>query len=416
MVKKKIIIVSIFLLAFSGTADAIISVLKVSDGITVTFDAQTLVDPIGCVYIDSLYLTRLTPGEINVGSVIVDTVRFSKKLEGKSAFRVAIFIEGYEGNELTRQVYAGEFNNTLNFLGEAIIDTKLQNFVFKRFTELQQIRAKIKEEGALWKADLTSVFMLPDEDRVKLCGFRAPQTKGEYIPPQPKDSGRQFPPYLDWTNKDGVNWMTRVKDQGPAGTCWAFAGVGQAEALINIVTNTPNPNFDLAEQTVVSDCCRYCGDCAGGMHFWVLMYARNNGIPSETFDPYRARNGPCCKRPSKLWKIKSYSCVTWQDTTPAIIKNALQYHPLSTAVFAPTSGSWDWRAYTGGVYSYGGPATNPNHCVVFVGWNDNDEGGTQTWKIKNSWGEDWGENGYMRLKRGQNNHCGWYTFDADYEP
>ncbi len=413
MAKIKIILLLVFLFTFNGIARAGIGLSKSLTGITITFDSQKLDELIGCIYVDSVYLTRLTPKEIQIGQVVIDTSRFLKRLVGKSQFRIGVFIEGYARDMLVRNIQASNFTgvNYYSYQGEAIIEDRLQEFVFKRFTELRQIRAKIKEEGALWKADLTSAFMLPDEDRAKLCGFRTPQSKGEYTP-QPMDSGRQFPPYLDWTNKEGVNWMTSVKDQGAAGTCWAFAAVGQIEALINIVTNTPNPNFDLAEQTVVSDCCRYCGDCAGGMNFWVLMYARNNGIPYETIDPYRGRNGPCCKRPSKLWKIKSYSCVTWREANEINIKNALQNHPLSTAVYVDLG----WYSYVGGVYSYTGEPHDPNHAILFVGWNDNDEGGTQTWKIKNSWGEDWGENGYMRLMRGQNNNCGWYTFDADYEP
>ncbi len=83
--------------------------------------------------------------------------------------------------------------------------------------------------------------------------------------------------------------MTRVKEQGAAGTCWAFAAVGQVEAVINITTNIPNFNFDLAEQTLVSDCCLYYGACDGGMHFWALNYmwlirGQNNLCGWYTYD------------------------------------------------------------------------------------------------------------------------------------
>ena len=414
MLDKKMVFLISGLYVFSGVGNAGINLMKFGANIVINFDGQLINEPIGCIYVDSVYLARLAPGEIQSGRVIMDTTRFSKRLAGKQRFRVGIFIEGFSGNEIIRKIQAGNFSyggEGYNYTGETFIETALQDFVFRRFGELRKIRAKIKADWALWKADLTSVFMLPDEDRVKLCGFRAPQTKGEGTPLPPKGGSRQLPPYFDWTNKDGINWMTAVKDQGVgARTCWAFGTVGQVEALINIATNTPNPNFDLAEQTLVSDCCRYCGNCNGGMHFWALMYIRNHGIPVETIDPYTAMNGPCCKRPSKLWKITSYHCVTWQSADENAIKTALVNHPLSTSVYADTL----WYSYTGGVYSYTDSLRIPDHCVVFVGWNDNDEGGTKTWKIKNSWGDDWGENGYMRLIRGQNNRCGWYTFSAEY--
>lgn len=417
---KRIIFVLTGLFTFISIANAGINLLTTPTGTEVIFDSQTLKEPIGCIYIDNQYLSRLSADEIQTGKSVIETNKLLEKLHDTNFFQVTIFIEGFSGKVLIRKDLAGFFvhnpsrtENIFDYFGEGDIDSKLQKFVTLRFTELRRIRTKIIAEGAQWKANLTSVFMLPDEDREKLCGFRPPSGGMKGTPIQPKGSGLRFPPELDWTNMDGINWMTKVKNQSdprPAGTCWAFGTVGQIEALINIVEQNPDPYFDLAEQTLVSDCCRYCGDCDGGMNFWALHYIRNNGIPLESVDPYTAKNYPCDKRPSKVRKIQSYSKVTWKDNNENVIKNALQHHPLSTAVYVDDG----WYSYTGDVYSYTGSAAGPNHCVVFVGWNDNDEGGTQTWKIKNSWGEDWGDNGYMRLIRGQPNRCGWFSYDAEY--
>ncbi|MGQ9535023.1 MAG: C1 family peptidase [bacterium] len=410
------------LFSFSSPVNANVGLSKSFRGIIIAFDSQELNDPIGCVYIDSVFLTRLTPQEIRLGEVIVDTTRFSKRLAGKRQFRIGVIIEGYSGNEVIRKIEAGKFSyigDIFNYLGGTTIENNLQEFIFKRFAELRQVRVKIKEEGALWKADLTAAFMVPDSEICGLFGLKPLLVRIEGIPMWKKGSNLRFPPQLDWTNKEGINWMTKVKEQSlpgkSCGSCWAFGTVGQVEALINITTNTPNPNFDLAEQTLVSDCCRYCGDCTGGMNFWALMYIKDSGIPLESVDPYASENGLCDKRPSQLLRISSYSCVVWKDYTHEdAIKSALETNLLSTGLHADYQ---DFLAYAGGVFTTPDSARywHPDHCVVLVGWNDNDEGGIPTWKIKNSWGEDWGENGYMRIKRGIDS-LGVYTFDADYVP
>ncbi|MCX7995530.1 MAG: C1 family peptidase [candidate division WOR-3 bacterium] len=421
MARNKSILLAMILFTFSSIAYARIGLTKLPERIKITFDSHELSEPIGCVYIDNTFLIRLTPQQIHRGETDIDTGRFSKRLGGRVTFRIAVFIEGYAGDMLIRWTQAGNFAgvNFYTYQGAGIIEDKLQEFVFRKFKELREIRANIKREGALWKADLTTAFMLPNEELQGLYGFNPPRYRVEGLSIPPKNIRTEFPPQHDWTNKDGINWMTAVKEQSipgkPCGSCWAFGAVGQVEAVINITTNTPNLNFDLAEQTLVSDCCRYCGDCSGGMHFWALLYMRNDGIPLEQVDPYIIENGPCDKRPSKLFKIKSYRCVTWKNyNDESAIKEALQNHPLSTSLHANYQ---EFRAYAGGVFNT--PDTAPrwhiDHCVVFVGWNDNDEGGTKTWKIKNSWGDDWGENGYMRIIRDLDS-LGAYTFDVEYEP
>jgi hypothetical protein len=387
-------------------------------GIEVTFEPKILEEAIGCIYIDNGYLSRLSPDEIRNGESVVKTTRFMNKLENTYQFRVIVFIEGFSNQEkieiadASRYTYlAARGNNAFSFTGAAHIDEELHSFVAERFAELRQIRARIEAEGAKWKADLNPIFMLPDEDFERMLGHRGPQRKMKDVRIKPNYSGRRFPDQWDWNNMNGEDWMSPVKDQGSAGTCWAFAAVGQVEALINISENNPYLDLDLAEETLVDECCRYCGDITGGRAYCALHYIRNSGISLEATNPYSGKNGPCCKRPFNRYKVESYTMVTWQDNNTLTIKASLINHPLSTTVTTTD----DWRAYTGGVYGYHGPELPPpNHAVVFVGWDD-DMSGSAVWKIKNSWGDEWGENGYMWIERGNLDHMGWYTFDAEYQ-
>jgi len=72
--------------------------------------------------------------------------------------------------------------------------------------------------------------------------------------------------------------------------------------------------------------------------------------------------------------------------------------PISTAVDAEP-----WQMYTGGVFMASQCGTNIDHGVQIVGYDGLTPKGW--WVIRNMWGSDWGENGYIRLQFGENT-CG----------
>jgi len=117
----------------------------------------------------------------------------------------------------------------------------------------------------------------------------------EIEPPKPKtqtlsQTTSNFPPSFDWRNRHGKNWMTEVKDQNfpnPCGSCWAFAAVGAAEAMINLYFNRIL-NIDLSEQQLVS--CAITKGCCGipratGMTP-INDYISKYGLPEESCFPY----------------------------------------------------------------------------------------------------------------------------------
>lgn len=65
---------------------------------------------------------------------------------------------------------------------------------------------------------------------------------------------------------------------------------------------------------------------------------------------------------------------------------------LSVGVYASI-----WKFYRGGVFNPKWCGIRPNHAVNIVGYGTDEDSGLDYWLIRNSWGPDWGENGYIRL-------------------
>ncbi|PKP61290.1 MAG: hypothetical protein CVT88_00445 [Candidatus Altiarchaeales archaeon HGW-Altiarchaeales-1] len=180
-----------------------------------------------------------------------------------------------------------------------------------------------------------------------------------------------LPSKFDWRDCGG-NWLTSVKDQGNCGSCWAFASVGAIESKYKIENNNSSLNLDLSEQYLVSDCFNG-GNCNGGWPADALEYVRSNGVSDELCFPYKKSDCACNERcldwANKTWNLSNYERV--YITTNNIKKELVCNGPLITC------------GYVG----------SDLHCVVLVGWDDDEN----VWIIKNSWGTGIGYDGYSKI-------------------
>ena len=254
---------------------------------------------------------------------------------------------------------------------------------------IEKVIDAIDKEGAAWVAANTSVSYLQMNEKMALT-----MPLQVAIAPSELESAPysiQFVKNFDWRDVDGINYVTPVRSQGSCGSCWAFSAIGIVESAFKIAGYTED--IDLSEQQLVSDCCS-AGGCEGGWPDHSLEYITQSGVTTEDCMPYiNADSGcnPCSGWEVTAFKIKGHSYV--ESTTDAF-KWALEAKgPLSVVLCAPE----DWYYYRSGIYEPVWTGVGwANHAVILVGWNDDDG----CWIVKNSWGPNWGEQGYARVKYG----------------
>jgi len=192
---------------------------------------------------------------------------------------------------------------------------------------------------------------------------------------------------VDWRNKSVVN---AVKDQGACGSCWAFATVANAESIWAIDTGIL---FDLSEQQIV-DCSHLNRGCQGGSPDLSFTYMIQHGLTEAQDYPYTSGNTQTNKCQPFTSVVSFSKCYDVEANDPLSLTHAVMLNPVVVAIEADTS---YFQSYSSGIISGVECGTNLDHAVEIVGYGTDQ--GMDYWWIRNSWGEDWGESGYVRLLR-----------------
>ena len=273
---------------------------------------------------------------------------------------------------------------------------------------VRNIQKAIKSKQARWTAGHTSISQLSFDEFKRLLGTLV-------IPPVPEEKrvkpvvSATLPSKFDWRNKDGEDWTTTIKDQNGCGSCVPHALLAAMEAQYNIqTTGSPNTNRDLSEQFLIS-CCPYIKHSESSSLSDVLNWLKvkwkpngaEGGVPDEDCFPYQADDTVPCSNVCSDYLDRLYHIKDWYYTSNNITdtKNFI----LSSPVCANMNVYEDFAYYTGGVYEHVWGRLVGYHEVVIVGWDDSNS----CWICKNSWGTDWGESGWFRIKYGECFIEGW---------
>ncbi|XP_007474772.1 procathepsin L-like [Monodelphis domestica] len=221
----------------------------------------------------------------------------------------------------------------------------------------------------------------------------------------------RLPKSVDWRTH---GYVTPIRNQGECGACWAFSTIGSLEGQLFRKTGRL---VELSKQMLI-DCSGYY-TCMGGSLTGALDFIRRYGVVSERCYPYmNGQNWWCYRRQCPFVRIRDYVTLPSGDER-ALMQAVATVGPVAVAIHAPPS----FRYYQGGPYieprcrlSY---MSNMNHALLVVGYgplerSKYEEFGLQAymhkdnkfWIAKNSWGEQWGDRGYIYIPKDRYNQCG----------
>lgn len=214
------------------------------------------------------------------------------------------------------------------------------------------------------------------------CAFYEPNLQQDY---QVFDE-KIAPLSVDWRSKGAV---TPVKNQLSCGSCWAFSTTGALEGFYFVNRQTL---LSFSEQQIID--CDVGPDqgCDGGYPYLALEYTAKNGLEVEADYPYVAKVGTCQYAQNISVTVNSgYSLVTPNST--AQLKQAVATMPVSVLIEADQD---IFQHYKSGVIkAKDNCGANLDHAVLVVGYHLVDL--VDTFIVKNSWGADWGDNGYVEI-------------------
>lgn len=224
----------------------------------------------------------------------------------------------------------------------------------------------------------------------------------------------------DWRNVGGVNYVPPVRAQGSCGSCYIFSTMSSLESRLRIQTNNKDQTI-FSKQYPIS-CNFYSEGCDGGFPILVAKFLNEFEIVPESCFEYTATNDKCSnvcdyQKNKKRYTVNKYGYLggAYSKTSEAdMMKEIRARGPIPGNIMV----HWSFHYYKNGIFSSkplkknsgkiskstlidsGRDWAKVEHSITLVGYGEED--GVKYWIGMNTWGSKWGEDGFFRILRGEN--------------
>ncbi len=307
--------------------------------------------------------------------------------------------------------------NAAPILVNPAYNDRLQNAPDSVKAELKALEAEGKEKGWTFSVGYTGVFDIPLD---VLAGIKIPENISEIAEKQncfakeAADLLRSVEGSMpasaacspaaasfDWRHFGKVTPVKMQKLEGrECRSCWAFSALSAYESSYLIKNSLV---IDVSEQHVLN--CAGIGNCIdGGFPADVFRWISGNAVTDETVLPYHAADEPCPTFVPAHYQAENWNFVRMEDglfpplnqlkrQIPPVrqLKQAICDHgPISVLIAATPA----LKAHTGGNIFNESDTRPTDHAVTLIGWDD----ANSAWIVKNSWGTQWGDEGYALIR------------------
>jgi cathepsin L len=348
----------------------------------------------------------------------------------KFQYLVSIFISvvsfvNVMSNDITTNNNLTQYNNFESFLSTYGIDLSFNSndpsYAFRKniwsneVNRIQNHNNKYYNNEVSWLESLNHMSIMTTKEKKAYLGYHKginynhkPLKQLRQLAQNNFDLVEKLSESVDWSKISEVT--SAVKDQGQCGSCWAFAATATIESHVAINTGKL---FDLSPQQIAActpnpEQCGGAGNCQGATAELAFDYVASvGGMVEEWQYPYLSYYGveQSCTNLRSNPKVKISGYIKLPENNYTALMNAVdKFGPIAVSVDAS-----NWHSYKGGVFN-GCNQVNPdiNHAVVLTGYGIDHITGLKYWLIRNSWSASWGENGYIRILRSDNDEslCG----------